>query len=90
MATEREDEAYLELYDVTKKETVAKAPLAKIRFIPRAGERIFLALQGPGDWASYTVVDVVYFLAYDLSTTEPARSGAEGTGRVTLYVEAAK
>jgi hypothetical protein len=90
MATEKEDEAYLELYDVSKKETVAKTPLAKVRFIPRSGERIFLALQGPGDWTSYTVVDVVYFLAYDTSTGKPSRSGKEGAGRVTLYVEAAK
>ena len=90
MATEMENESYLELYDIAKKETVAKTPLAKIRFIPRTGERIFLALQGPGNWASYTVLDVVYFLGHDLSTGEPSRSGTEGTGRVTLYVEAAK
>ena len=90
MATEKEDEAYLELYDVAKKETVAKTPLAKVRFIPRSGERIFLALHGPGDWTSYTVVDVQYFLGYDSSTGKPARSGSEGIGRITLYVEPSK
>ena len=90
MVTEMEPEAYLELYDVDKKETVAKTPLARVRFIPRSGERIFLSIQGPGDWASYTVVDVVYFLGYDLSTGEPSRSGSDGVGRITLYVEASK
>jgi hypothetical protein len=52
MATEKENESYLELYDVAKEEVVAKAPLAKVRFIPRSGERIFIALQGSGDWKS--------------------------------------
>ena len=90
MATEKENESYLELYDIAKKETVAKTPLAKARFIPRSGERIFIALQGPGNWTSYTVVDVQYFLGYDSSTGKPARSGSEGIGRITLYVEPSK
>jgi hypothetical protein len=90
MATEKESESYLELYDIAKKEIVAKTPLAKIRFIPRSGERIFIALQGPGKWTSYTVVDVQYFLGYDSHTGKPSRSGSEGVGRVTLYVEPSK
>jgi hypothetical protein len=90
MATEMEDESYLEVYDIDKKESVAKTPFAKIRFIPRSGERLFLALQGPGKWASYTVLDVHYFLGYDSSTGRPARSGSEGLSRVTLYVEQSK
>jgi hypothetical protein len=90
MATEMEDESYLEVYDIDKKESVAKTPFAKIRFIPRSGERLFLALQGPGKWVSYTVLDVHYFLGYDSSTGRPARSGSEGLGRVTLYVEQSK
>jgi hypothetical protein len=90
MATEKENESYLELYDIAKKEIVAKTPLAKIRFIPRSGERIFIALQGPGDWISYTVLDVQYFLGYDSLTGKPSRSGSEGVGRVTLYVEPSK
>ena len=90
MATEKENESYLELYDIAKKETVAKTPLAKVTFIPRSGERIFIALQGPGDWMSYTVLDVHYFLGFDSLTDKPSRSGSEGTGRVTLYVETAK
>ena len=90
MVTEKENESYLELYDIAKKETVAKTPLAKVRFIPRSGERIFIALQGPDDWVSYTVLDVHYFLGLDSHTGKPSRSGSEGVGRVTLYVEASK
>ena len=90
MATEKENESYLELHDIAKKETVAKAPLAKVRFIPRSGERIFIALQGPGDWMSYTVLDVHYFLGFDSLTGKPSRSGSEGIGRITLYAEPSK
>jgi hypothetical protein len=90
MATEMENESYLEVYDIDKKESVARTPFAKVRFIPRSGERIFIALQGPGNWVSYTVLDVHYFLGYDSSTGKPARSGSEGVGRVTLYVEPSK
>lgn len=90
MAAEAENESYLELYDIVKKEIVAKTPFAKVRFIPRSGERLFLALQGPGKWASYTVLDVHYFLGYDSLAGKPARSGLEGIGRVTLYVEPSK
>lgn len=90
MATKKEDESYLELYDVAKKEKVAKTPLAEIRFIPRTGERIFISLRGPEDWDSYTVVAVEYFLGYDLSTGEPTRTVSKGFGRITLYVEESK
>ncbi len=90
MAMKKEDESYLELYDVARKEKVAKAPLAEIRFIPRTGERIFISLDGPGDWDSYTVVAVEYFLGYDPSTGEPSRTLSRGIGKITLYVEASK
>ncbi len=90
MASKKEGESYLELYDLAKKEKVAKAPLAKIRFVPRTGERIFIPLQGSGDYDSYTVVAVEYFLGYDPSTSEPSRSVSKGIGRITLYVEASK
>lgn len=90
MASKEEDESSLELYDVAKKEKVAKAPLAKIKFVPRTGERIFIPLQGAGNWDSYTVVAVEYFLGYDLSTGKPSRSVSKGIGRITLYVEASK
>ena len=90
MASNKEEESYLELYDLARKEKVAKAPLAEIKFVPRTGERIFIPLQGAGDWDSYTVVAVEYFLGYDPSTGEPSRSVSKGIGRITLYVEASK
>ena len=88
MPIKEDAESYLELYDVVKKEKVAKASLAEIRFIPRAGERIFISHNGPGNWDSYTVVNVEYFLGYDPATGESSVSG--GIGRITLYVEASK
>jgi hypothetical protein len=90
MASKKEGESYIELYDVARKEKVAKAPLAEIKFIPRTGERIFIPLSGPKDWDSYTVVAVEYFLGYDPSSGEPTRSVSKGIGRITLYVEASK
>jgi len=90
MAAQNDGEGFVELYDLTKKQVVARAPLAEIRFMPRAGERIFISVHGPGDWDSYTVVTVEYFLGYDQSTGEPARSLMRGIGRVTLYVEPSK
>jgi hypothetical protein len=39
---------------------------------------------------SYAVLDVQYFLGYDSLAGEPSRSGSEGVGRVTLYVEPSK
>jgi hypothetical protein len=90
MPMKKDADSYLELYDVVKKEKVAKAPLAQIRFVPRTGERIFIPHSGPGDWDSYTVVAVEYFLGYDPSTGEPSRSVSRGIGRITLYVEASK
>jgi hypothetical protein len=80
MATEKE--TYLELLDVSTKAQVGKAPLASIRFIPRTGERIFLPLDEPKHWNSYTVVAVEYFLG--------GRSPSERMDRVTLYVEESK
>ncbi len=90
MASNKEEESYLELYDIARKEKVAKASLAEIKFVPRTGERIFIPLKGPRDWDSYTVVAVEYFLGYDPSTGEPSRSVSKGIGRITLYVEASK
>lgn len=89
MATENDNEGFVELYDLTRKQAVARAPLAEIRFMPRAGERIFIPVRGPGDWDSYTVVTVEYFLGYE-ATMRPSRSLTSGMGRVTLYVEPSK
>ena len=85
--TKKTKENYLELFDVAKKERVTTAPLSEIRFIPRVGERIFISIKGPGNWNSYTVVAVEYFLDYDASAGETISSGA---GKITLYVEQSK
>lgn len=52
MASKNSDSC-LELHDVLKKETVAKVPLAKIKYIPRTGERVFIPLRGPKDWSAF-------------------------------------
>jgi hypothetical protein len=90
MATGNDNEGFVELFDVTKKQAVARAPLAEIKFMPRAGERIFIPVGEPGNWDSYTVLTVEYFLGYDQSTGEASPSVTGGTGRVTLYVEPSK
>jgi hypothetical protein len=90
MPAESENQSFLELYDIAKKEKVASAPLAEIRFIPRTGERIFIPLKGAGDWNSFTVVAVEYFLGYEQPGGEPTRTISSGFGRVTLYVEESK
>lgn len=90
MGTKKEAESYIELYDLARKTKVAEAPLKEIRFIPRSGERIFISIRGQKDWISYTVAAVEYFLGYNESNGEPARSVSKGFGRVTLYVEASK
>jgi hypothetical protein len=86
MSESQQNRSYVELFDVSKKETVAKAPLAGIPHLPRKGERIFLPLHQPGDWEAFTVVAVEYFLG----GTQPAGARpheASGMDRVTLYVE---
>jgi hypothetical protein len=90
MASKKDDESCLELYDVATKKKVAEAPLAQIKFLPRAGERIFMPLQEAGDWKSFDVISVEYFLGYDRTTGEPARSVSAGVGRITVYVEPSK
>jgi len=90
MAMKKEDERYLELFDVAKKAKVAKAPLGEIRFIPRTGERISISLRPRRVWDSYTVVAVEYLLGCDPNTGEPSRSASGGAGRVILYVEDSK
>jgi hypothetical protein len=87
MPTEAPSENYLELFDVTKKEQVGKLPLALLRFLPRVGERIFFPFSGPGNWISYTVVAVEYFIGYNPSTGEAATPSTSGTGKITLFVQ---
>jgi hypothetical protein len=47
MADNENPESWLELFDVEKKQTITKARLADIRFIPRVGEHIFIPLNEP-------------------------------------------
>jgi hypothetical protein len=85
MPEAEQKESYLELFDISKKAPVATVPLANIRHMPRAGERIFLPLQQSGDWTAYTVMAVEYFLG-----TSQGSLDASGMVRVTLYVEQSK
>jgi hypothetical protein len=80
------EQNYVELFDISKKTAVAKAPLAAISHLPRTGERIFLPLHRPGDWEAYTVVAVEYFVGGEPMANEgPLES--PGLVRVTLYVQ---
>ena len=86
MSESQQNPSYVELFDISKKQSVAKAPLAGIPHLPRKGERIFLPLRQPGDWEAYTVLAIEYFLG----GKQPAGQGSfegSGTDRVTLYVE---
>jgi hypothetical protein len=87
MATEAHGDNYLELFDVGKKQQVGKLPLASLKFLPRAGERVFFPSTDPGSWISYTVAAVEYFVGFNLATGEPATPSTGGSGRITLYVE---
>ena len=86
MSESLQKQSYVELFDISKKASVARAPLAGIPHLPRTGARIFLPLHQPGDWEAYTIVAVEYFLG----GTQPASEGpreASGMDRITLYVE---
>jgi hypothetical protein len=85
MATE--PNGFIELYDLTKNAVVSTMPLVHVRFLPRVGERILISLKGPGDWESFKIVDVEYFLNYD--PIEGPETPSEA-GKITLYVEPAK
>jgi hypothetical protein len=81
-----ENEGFIELYDLTSKMVVSKVPLTHLRFIPRAGERVLISPTGAGDWRSYKVLDVEYFLNYDPLRNVPQTPSE--AGKITLYVEA--
>ena len=83
-----ENEGFIELYDVTTKAVVSRVPLLHIKFVPRAGERILITPTGPGDWRSYRVLDIEYFLNYDAARNVP-ETPSHG-GKITLYVEPSK
>ena len=79
-------QSYVELFEVSKDEAVARAPLAEIPHLPRVGERVFLRHPTAGEWHSYTVLNIEYFLADSPAISEgPLQS--PGMVRITLYVE---
>jgi hypothetical protein len=81
-----ENEGLIELYDVTTKAVITKVPIAHIRFLARAGERVLIPT-GPATWKSYKVLDVEYFMNYD-PAKNTLQTASEG-GKITLYVEPA-
>ena len=83
-----ENEGFIELYDLTTKAVISQAPLTRVKFVPRAGERILISPTGPGDWRSYKVLDVEYFLNYDPEKDAPQTPSE--AGKITLYVEPTK
>ena len=50
MSESEHKQSYVELFDISKHEPIATAPLDKVSHLPRTGERIFLPLHQPGDW----------------------------------------
>jgi hypothetical protein len=78
-----EHTGFIELYNLTKKIVVSKLPLSHLKFLPRVGERILISPTGAGDWESYKVVDIEYFLSYD--PTKGVETPSEA-GKITLYV----
>jgi hypothetical protein len=83
-----ENEGFIELYELATKTIISKLPLTHLKFIPRARERILISATGAGDWRSYKVLDVEYFLNYDPLRNVPET--ASQAGKITLYVEATK
>ncbi len=86
MSGSQQNQSYVELFDISKKESVARASLAAIPHLPRTGERIFLPLHQPGTWERYTVVAVEYFVGSE-SVAGDRPLDASGMDRITLYVE---
>lgn len=80
-----EEEKSLELFDISNNASIGTVPLANVTHMPRKGERIFLRNQQAGDWTSYAVVDIEYFVG----TTEDSQVES-GTVRVVLYAEPSK
>jgi hypothetical protein len=86
MAETEQKQSYVELFDIAKNASVAKAPLAEIPHLPRTGERIFLRHPISGAWESYTVLNIEYFLA-DAPAASEGPLETPGIVRITLYVE---
>jgi len=82
MPEPEEKKDYLELFDVSENSVVGTVPMDKVKHVPRIGERIFLPLHHPGDWAEFKIVDIEWFLS-----TSQSQFGEPGAIRVTLYAE---
>jgi hypothetical protein len=82
MPEQEQNRDYLELFDISDNSAIGTVPIDRVKFVPRIGERIFLPLHQPGDWAEFKVVDIEYFLS-----TSQSQFGEPGTIRVTLYAE---
>jgi len=77
MAIDDDDVGFLELYDVEQKRPVARRLLREVRFIPRAGERIFIRPEHSKEWDSYTVANIEYFIGVS----------RDDENRITIFVE---
>ena len=86
-----EHKGFLELYNLTNKTAVSKLPLSHLKFLPRVGERVLISPTGPGDWESYKVVDIEYFLNYDFLNYDPTEGvdTPSEAWKISLYVEPA-
>ena len=82
MPEPKEKKDYLELFDVLENSVIGTVPIDRVKLVPRIGERVFLPLHQPGDWAAFKIVDIEYFLS-----TSQSQFGDPGTIRVTLYAE---
>jgi hypothetical protein len=85
MPTDHDSRGFIEIYDLTKNKVASTFPLAHLKFLPRKGERVLVSPSGLGDWESYSIVNVAYFLGYDPATKTPETPSQ--AGKITLYVE---
>ena len=86
MSEIEQKQSYVELFDISKNASVAKAPLAQVTHLPRTSERIFVRHPISGEWEAYTVVNIEYFLA-DAPAASEGPLELAGMARITLYVE---
>jgi hypothetical protein len=63
MPEQEQKKDYLELFDVSENSVIGTVPIDRVKHVPRIGERIFLPLHQPGEWAEFKIVDIEYFLS---------------------------
>jgi hypothetical protein len=76
-------EGMLEIVDVGEERTIARLPVAKMRFLPRVGERLFLPGRTLGEWELCDVMMVEYFSDERVPGSDLDLSGM---GKITIYV----